>query len=100
MAKMLGNVWARDWREIPAAVELSEYIGRPLRILNLAIMAGSEQRQRFRLLTTILGAYYLPIVSDSIQMRQEPFLLPVFFAKLAVFIKCRSHLWNERSPVG
>jgi len=45
MAKMLGDVWATKWEASPAAVELSKRVGRPLQILNLAIMAGSEPQQ-------------------------------------------------------
>jgi hypothetical protein len=45
VASHLATAWEKDWRSIPGSVALSRAIGRPLRILDLAILSGDQPGQ-------------------------------------------------------
>ena len=45
VASQLAAAWAKDWRSIQGSVALSRAIGRPLRILDLAILSGDQPGQ-------------------------------------------------------
>ncbi len=45
VASQLAMAWANDWRSIEESVALSRAVGRPLRILDLAVLSGDQPGQ-------------------------------------------------------